>query len=386
MQIVADENIPYVREAFSTLGHVRTVNGRTLGRTDLDKTDILLVRSVTPVTPSLLKGTAVRFVGTATIGFDHIDLDYLRQHDIGFANAPGSNAESTAEYVISALLITATQQHFQLKDKVVGIIGCGNVGSKVFQKLQALGVACLRYDPPLRDKTSVTHYVDLKDIFTADILTLHVPLEKEGRYPTYQMINADFLEKLREDVILINTSRGKIMVEPVLLAHLATHPKMNVILDVWDNEPHINHSLLQRALLGTPHIAGYSLDGKARGTEMLYQAACAQLHCPVTWQASDFLPPAPITALSFSNSIDEAKAIFLAVITCYDVRQDDATLRLIHSTTTPSEFFDQLRKNYSVRREFSSLNIEIPQQHATIARQLRGLGFEITPTTSHSTL
>lgn len=377
MQIVADENIPYVREAFSTLGNVRTVSGRTLCRADLANTDILLVRSVTSVNESLLAQTSVRFVGTATIGFDHIDLEYLRKQEIGFANAPGSNAESTAEYVISALLVAAHQQGFDLKDKVVGIIGCGNVGSKVFQKLQALNVTCLRYDPPLQEKTVESHYVDLAKVFNADILTLHVPLETAGRYPTYQMVNADFLETLKENVILINTSRGKVIAESALLAHLAVHPKMNVILDVWDNEPQINLALLQRAMLATPHIAGYSLDGKARGTEMLYQAACRYLQCPVTWQSSDFLPPAPVTALTFSDRLDPIRAIFLAVTTCYDIRQDDAMLRLITNANRSGEFFDQLRKNYPIRREFSCLSLKIPQMYREVASQLRGLGFKV---------
>jgi erythronate-4-phosphate dehydrogenase len=150
---------------------------------------------------------------------------------------------------------------------------------------------------------------------------------------------------------------------------------MNVILDVWDNEPHINLALLQRSMLGTPHIAGYSLDGKVRGTEMLYQAACTYLHCPVTWQAIDFLPPPPVTQLSFSNGIDENRAIFLAITTCYDVRFDDSAFRLTRSI--PSQIFDQLRKNYPIRREFSNLTIQIPQRES-IAQQLQGLGFKVT--------
>ncbi len=372
MQILADENIPFVNETFANLGTIRTISGRNLNRADLDNAEVLLVRSVTQVNEKLLAGSAVRFVGTATIGLDHIDLNYLQEQGIGFAYAPGCNAIAVSEYIISALLIMAERQGFQLRDKTVGIIGCGNVGSRVFHKLKALGVNCLIYDPPLEEKTAKFtqfKFVDLDTVLSADIISLHVPLEKTGAYPTHHLVNADFLAKLRENVILINTSRGGIIDEAALIKTLASNPKMSVLLDVWNNEPQINPLLLQRTALGTPHIAGYSFDGKVRGTEMLYTAACDYFQHQEPAQIS--LPSPPLTGLSFSNTIDDDVAIHTAVLASYDVRRDDAALRRI----TQSCDFDDLRKNYPMRREFNSIKIELPAEKSRLAAQLRGLGF-----------
>ena len=370
MQILADENIPFVNETFAKFGNVRTISGRNLNSADLAEAEVLLVRSVSQVNEKLLSGSAVRFVGTATIGLDHIDLNYLEEQGIGFAYAPGCNAIAVSEYLISALLIMAERQGFKLADKTVGIIGCGNVGSRVFHKMEALGVNCLLYDPPLAEtKTNKFNFVDLDTVLSADIITLHVPLEKTGIYPTANLVNADFLAKLRKDVILINTSRGGIIDEAALIETLAANPKMSVILDVWENEPNINPLLLQRAAFGTPHIAGYSFDGKVRGTEMLYIAACKyfQHNKP----ANISLPNSPLTGLSFSNTIDDEVAIQTAVLASYDVRRDDAALRRIGQSSE----FDYLRKNYPVRREFNSIEIELPAEKSRLAAQLRWLGF-----------
>jgi len=377
MQILADKNIPFVREAFAHLGEVRTIAGRTLSRADLGEAEVLLVRSVTQVNDKLLAGSAVRFVGTATIGLDHIDLDYLQQQDIGFASAPGSNATAVAEYVISALLIVAQRQGFRLSDKTVGIIGYGNVGSRLFVKLKALGVNCIIHDPPLQEKTGYPNYVDLDTVLSADIVSLHVPLEKGGRYPTYHLVNADFLAQLPENVILVNTSRGAVVDETVFLERLDSRPAMTLILDVFHNEPHINLSLLQRVALGTQHIAGYSLEGKVRGTEMLYTAVCDYFQCAPSWQAQISLPTPPLTRLSFSDTVDDEVAIHTAVMACYDVRRDDAALRRINHAAQPSAYFDNLRKNYPVRREFNSIQIELPTEKTALAAQLQGLGFQI---------
>jgi erythronate-4-phosphate dehydrogenase len=377
MQIIADENIPYVKEAFSTLGEVYTKEGRSLKHADLGSAEVLLVRSVTQVNKALLENSAVRFVGTATIGLDHIDLGYLQQQDIGFASAPGSNATSAAEYVISALLIIAERQGFQLSDKKVGIIGCGNVGSRVLNKLEALGVECVVSDPPLAEKNRGSNFVDLETVLSADIITLHVPLTKTGRYPTYRLVDTDFLAQLQEKVILVNTSRGVVIDEVALLKTLKARPAMTVILDVWQNEPDINLSLLQRAALGTPHIAGYSFDGKVRGTEMLYAAVCDYFQHPPTWQAKNCLPTPPLTHLSFSKSIDDEVAIRTAVMACYDVRRDDAALRQISQAFDSKAFFDNLRKNYPKRREWDCVEIEVPNEKSALVARLRGLGFKV---------
>ncbi|NJO16013.1 MAG: 4-phosphoerythronate dehydrogenase PdxB [Thioploca sp.] len=378
MQIIADENIPFVDIAFANLGEIRTVAGRDLSYADLGETEILLVRSVTPVNETLLNNSAIRFVGTATIGLDHIDLAYLHHRGIGFASAPGCNAIAAAEYVISALLVIAERQGFSLADKTVGIIGCGNVGSRVLKKLIALNINCLIYDPPQQEQRGEFDYVDLETVLSADIITLHVPLEKQGRYPTYHLINEAVLKKLSNQVILINTSRGAVIDESALLNRLATHPEMTVILDVWKNEPNINPLLLQRATLATPHIAGYSLDGKVRGTEMLYTAVCHYFKKDKMWQSQTSLPVPPLTCLSFSNQINDSVAIHTAVMACYDIRRDDATLRRMAQEIQGRRFFfDNLRKYYPVRREFSCVKIELPIEKSRLAKQLKGLGFQV---------
>lgn len=375
MQIVADENIPLVNEAFTNLGIVRTVVGRDLNRTDLGEAEILLVRSVTQINQKLLSGSAVRFVGTATIGLDHIDLDYLQRQNIGFASAQGSNATAVAEYVMSGLLIIAERQGFQLQNKTVGIIGCGNVGSRVLNKLEALGVECVIYDPPLQEKIGNSKMSSLDSVLSADIITLHIPLSTTGRYPTYHLVNADFLAKLRDDVILVNTSRGAVVDETALLEKLSAHPLMTVILDVWNNEPHINLSLLQRTALCTSHIAGYSLDGKVRGTEMLYAAVCDYFQHSPSWQAHHDLPSPPLTGLSFAKTVDDNTAIYTAVMACYDMRRDDAALRRLNQAVNQGMYFDNLRKHYPIRREFACIKIEVPQEKLILATRLRELGF-----------
>ncbi|BAP57100.1 phosphoglycerate dehydrogenase-like oxidoreductase [Thioploca ingrica] len=377
MQIIADENIPLVELAFANLGEVRTMAGRDLSHADLGKAEILLVRSVTSVNEKLLANSAIRFVGTATIGLDHIDLAYLHHRGIGFASAPGCNATAAAEYVISALLVIAERQGFSLADKTVGIIGCGNVGSRVLKKLTALNINCLVYDPPQQEQRDEFDYVDLETVLTADIITLHVPLEKNGRYPTYHLISESVLKKLSHQVVLINTSRGAIIDETALLNRLAIHPKMTVILDVWKNEPDINPLLLQRATLGTPHIAGYSLDGKVRGTEMLYAAVCHYFQKSPVWRSQMSLPAPPLIRLAFSNQIDDNTAIHTAVMACYDIRRDDATLRRLEQAIQPEIFFDNLRKYYPIRREFDCVAIELPPEKSQLAKQLTGLGFQV---------
>jgi len=381
MHIIADENIPYVKQLFENIGSVKTRPGRHLTASDLATAEILLVRSVTPVTAQLLANSHIRFVGTATIGYDHIDVDYLHQQHIGFARAPGCNATAAAEYVISALLTVAEYQDFSLTNRCVGIIGCGQVGGRVWQKLQALGVPCLLHDPPLQQQTARSDFVDLKTILTtSDIITLHVPLETQGDYPTYQLVNRQFLDQLPERAIVINTSRGAVVDEQALLTTLLKRPTLTAILDVWAQEPYINQALLEHAQLATPHIAGYSFDGKVRGTEMLYQALCDYFGLPQTASIQALLPPPPLTQLSFSATVDDWAAIRLAVRVCYDIRGDDARLRLMRHQKQPHEFFDNLRKNYPKRREFHSLQIQLPATQSHLATTLGALGFRVTET------
>jgi len=260
--------------------------------------------------------------------------------------------------------VLAQQQDFDIRKKTVGIIGCGNVGSRVKAKLQALQIPYLIYDPPLQESSNSNEFVDLATVQQADILTLHVPLTTTGRYPTDTMVNAEFLRQLQDDVILINTARGQVLDEIALSYRLLAKPQTKVVLDVWRNEPHIQPLLLQQTALATPHIAGYSFDGKVRGTAMIYQAICDHFQLTPRWQAQDYLPMSPVT-LRFSSDLAARQALTTAILTSYDVRQDDAKLRLICQSDQPAVYFDNLRKHYPTRREFLTIYANIIQRAAS---------------------
>ncbi len=379
MKIVADENIPCVTEAFSSLGDVTLVRGRALEPVQVADADILLVRSVTRIDGTLLAGSRVHFVGSATIGFDHVDREYLAARGIGLATAPGSNATSAAEYVVSALLVLSQQQGVELAGRSVGIIGCGNVGSRVRTCLTALGMQCLVNDPPLQAGGAAGEFVALDEALTCDIVTVHIPLERGGRHPTFHLIEAAALARLRPGSIFINTARGAVVDNTALLETLQLRNDFAVALDVWEGEPSISLPLLERVALGTPHIAGYSLDGKLRGTEMIYRAACAFFGKPVAWDVRSVLPPAcPLDVAAVTDSDGEALAS-AAVLGCYDVRTDDRRLRELFGMTPQQQpaCFDRLRREYPVRREFAATPLRHPPLTDAQRRILAGLGFGV---------
>ena len=379
--IVADENIPFAKEAFSHLGRVRLTPGRAMTAAVVKDADVLLVRSVTRVDRALLHGSAVRMVATATIGTDHIDLDYLQQHGIAFASAAGSNANSVAEWLTAALLAIAEREKFRLAGKVIGVVGVGNVGSKVVRKCQALGLTVLQNDPPLQQTTSRDDLIDLPDlIVAADIVTLHVPLTIAGPWPTHHMVNADFLKRLKPNALLINASRGPVVDEHALDQALWSG-HIRAILDVWENEPDINADLLAKSALATPHIAGYSFDGKVNGADMIYQAVCRFLGEKPLWQPRAVMPVPPVPLMQINPQDQDTQTILHnAVRRIYDIQADDKNLREL--LTLPElerpKHFDQLRKHYSIRREFPNTRIEFLHPNPTLESTLRALGFQIT--------
>jgi erythronate-4-phosphate dehydrogenase len=377
MQIIADENIPCVAKAFASLGEVTLLPGRGMQAEQVRAADILLVRSVTRVDARLLAGSNVQFVGSATIGFDHVDRAYLQEQGIGFSTAPGSNATSAAEYVVSALLALAAQRGFDPAGKTAGIIGCGNVGSRVRQKLAVLGMECMVNDPPLRAQGGHDDFVDLDEVLQADVITVHVPYTREGPYPTHHLVNAALLERLRSGAVFINTARGAVADNAALDVLLEARSDLSVVLDVWEGEPDISMSLLEKVQLGTPHIAGYSLDGKLRGTEMIYRAACAHFGRPLQWQAADDLPAGLSLDLRELRAAPLLAKLQAAVFACYDIRQDDASLReqlALPAAERPARF-DRLRKEYPVRREFPQARITTGDPDGDLASTLSGLGF-----------
>jgi erythronate-4-phosphate dehydrogenase len=377
MKIIADENIPCVEQAFASLGDVELLPGRGMRAEQVRDADILLVRSVTRVDEGLLAGSKVRFVGSATIGFDHVDRKYLQGRDIGFSTAPGSNAISASEYVISALVVVAARDDIKLAEKTVGIIGCGNVGSRVLEKLSALGVECLVNDPPLKAQGGHENYVELDALLQADIITVHVPLVTDGDFPTFHLVDKTFLEKLKPGAVLVNASRGAVVDNSALDDLLDRRDDLSVVLDVWEGEPGISMSLLEKVTLGTSHIAGYSLDGKLRGTEMIYRAACKYFQHPVQWSAANELPAGHSVDAKQFIAGDVPGNVCKAVLDCYDVRDDDEQLRAVLSVP-PQErpvYFDRLRKEYPVRREFQTMKIPGAGIDKASQAVLQGLGF-----------
>jgi erythronate-4-phosphate dehydrogenase len=380
MKIVADANIPFVRECFSSIGDVELLGGREITSDAVVEADVLLVRSITPVNARLLAESRVKFVATATIGFDHIDTDYLRRNGIGFASAPGSNANSAAEYVIAAMLEIAQKYRITLESSSIGIIGVGNVGGRLAGKCQALGMEIRLNDPPLQRRSGDPNFLPLEELYDCDFLTLHTPLTLEGRDKTYHLADENFFKSLRRKSVFINASRGGVVDSNALIAAINADALLGVVLDVWENEPNIDTELLKMVDIGTPHIAGYSLDGKIAGMLMVYRAACEYFGIKAKHSIEDFLPEPKVRRLKLDiNPENRQETLLTAVQAIYDIRKDDVRLRGIRSSRTgeAGEFFDNLRKEYAVRREFQNTKLTLEPPSESLARKLAGIGFKV---------
>lgn len=357
MIIYADDNMPLAREFFSAFGEVRLFNGRQVQASQLSDADVLLVRSVTPVNASLLAlNQRLKFVGTATIGTDHLDQTYLQSRQIPYTNAPGCNAQSVVEYVLSCLFLHAEQQQCLLSALKVGVVGCGQIGRRLVSSLQTLGVTVLQCDPLRAEQESGFVHVALDDLLTqVDVLSLHVPLVRSGEHATYHLLGEARLRQLPEHVALINACRGEVIDNQALLKSALGGCRRPLFLDVWEHEPDIETALLPFCQIATAHIAGHSVEGKARGTEMLYQALCTILQRQPVLQMNDFLSPSAISHLQLSSKATPTELPSICRL-LYDVRRDDLLLR----AQLASKGFDWLRKHYPARREFSALTVNGP--------------------------
>lgn len=345
-KIVADENIPFVEELFGIFGEVRLHAGRNISKTEVVDADVLLVRSVTQVNRALLENTRVKFVGTCTIGTDHLDIAWLTKNNIAWASAPGCNAMAVVQYVLSSL---AALQLLEQPIKVA-IVGCGNVGGQVYKTLKALGKDCVGIDP-FKNKQEFPDIVDFEGIYDCDVVCLHTPLTRSGSHPTFHMIDETVLRKLKSGSLLLNAGRGAVIDNSALLKVLRQGGSLNVVLDVWEPEPAINTELFERVTLGTPHIAGYSYEGKINGSLMIFDALVNHAKKTPGLEEVEFVAvkegvvqkaygePETIQAASFSA----------AVLLTYDVREDHRLLQNEISHLPAS--FDLLRKHYRMRRE-----------------------------------
>ncbi|PHM49871.1 4-phosphoerythronate dehydrogenase PdxB [Xenorhabdus miraniensis] len=370
MKILVDENMPYAEQLFQQLGEVQAIPGRPVPEGVLEHADAFMVRSVTKVNESLLQGSSVKFVGTATAGMDHVDQQWLVQAGIGFSAAPGCNAIAVVEYVFSALMLLAEQDQFQLKDKTVGIIGVGNVGGRLADRLTALGVKTLLCDPPRADRGDEGEFWPLEKLVKeADILTFHTPLNQSGPYQTYHLADEKLLSALPDNRILINASRGEVVDNQALLSVLQNGKKLRVVLDVWEPEPNLSLPLLELVDIGTPHIAGYTLEGKARGTTQVFEAYCGFLGQPRKTELSELLSTPDFSQITLQGEVTQS-ILKCLIHLVYDVRRDDAPLRQVAGQEGA---FDQLRKHYPERREWSSLTVYCDSEKS--ARLLSRIGF-----------
>ena len=330
MKIVVDDKIPFIQEKLHLLAdEVVALSGASISAADVRDADALIVRTRTRCDEALLKGSKVQFVATATIGFDHIDAPYLERAGIQWTSCPGCNASSVAQYVESALLLLAQEKGLSLQQSTIGIVGCGHVGAKVRKVAERLGMRVLVCDPPLGH----SDFVSMEEIAQqADVITFHVPLTREGQYATWHLADEHFFRQLPPIPYIINTSRGGVVDNIALLSALQEGRVRDAVLDVWEGEPLLNLDLLQRVFIGTPHIAGYSADGKANADNMVIEALCHHFRLPVPEKV---LPPKLPSSFHYTGNPLEL----------YNPLTDSAALK-----ANPSDF-EYLRNHYPLRRE-----------------------------------
>ncbi|WP_180003369.1 MULTISPECIES: 4-phosphoerythronate dehydrogenase [unclassified Acinetobacter] len=349
MKIVADENLAFTEYFFAEFGEIKQAAGRTLTHEDVKEADALLVRSVTQVNAELIQQTALKFVGSATIGTDHLDITALEKQGIAWSNAAGCNAQAVAEYVITALLFVKPELLNANEQFTLGIVGLGNVGSRLAVMAELFGWNVIGYDPFVQsDQVKQVEFAEL--LKNADAISIHVPLTKVGEYPTYHLINAAALAAMKPSAILINSARGPVVEEAALIADIQ-QTQRKVVLDVFEHEPEISAALLDLIYVVTPHIAGYSLEGKARGTQMIYEAFCQTFNQPINKAFESQLP----VCEQYFTGADFKTVLQRYLKDIYDIARDDANLRAcLKDGKVDQKAFDYLRKTYPLRREWAA--------------------------------
>lgn len=377
MKTVATDDIPYAREAFGTLGEVSVVPAREMSKGLVADADLLIVRSTTKVDEKLLAGGNVRFVGSAVAGTDHVDQDWLARQGIVFAGAAGCNANSVAEYVTAALLELAARGGYELAGRSIGVVGVGNVGSRVAAKAEALGMTVIPNDPPLQRRTGEARFRPIEEAKAADFVTLHVPLTREGPDATRHMVDGRWLEGMKPGAVLLNTSRGAVVEEAAILGAVRSGRVSALVLDVYEDEPAISPEPVRAADIATPHIAGHSFDGKVAGTAAIYEAACRMLGRAPAVDVRLLMPEPPVPELTVTGGGTIEEIIGRTVRSVYDITADDARLREAARANArdTAGAFRALRKSYPVRREFRNTALRFEGCPAEARRMLLALGF-----------
>ena len=343
MKIVVDDKIPFIREAIAQIStDVIYKPGIAISPDDIHDADALIIRTRTRCDETLLKGSKVSFIATATIGYDHLDIEYLKRAHITWTNCPGCNANSVGQYIHSCLLLLEKEKGYNLSKTTVGLVGVGHVGHAVIEAIRPLGVQILLNDPPQKEalrKAGKPHefFLKMEELQEkCDIISFHTPLITKGPYPTFHLANKTFFNALKKQPIIINTSRGAVVDNTDVLQALKDGIIRDAIIDTWENEPNINQELLNLIYIGTPHIAGYSADGKANATRMSLDALCRFFHIKADYRIA---PPQPRNPIITADSLAEA------YLQMYDPRRDSETLK------THPEQFEKLRGDYPLRRE-----------------------------------
>jgi erythronate-4-phosphate dehydrogenase len=376
MNLVVDENIVLAEEAFSQFGNVRLYNGREITSSALKDADALIIRSVTEVNQSLLQAASVRFVGTATIGTDHVDEDFLKKRGIVFASAQGCNSFAVAEYVASAIFHLSSLYNLNLRKCRLGIIGVGNIGSKVRMFAESTGMKVICSDPPLQRLTGTNDFFSLDEILSSEIITLHVPLTFSGANKTFNLLNEENLKKTASNAVIINTSRGGVINENEIL-RLNKSKKFILINDVWENEPDVNLGILKESTISTPHIAGYSVEGRVNGTKMIYDALCEWTDSEKKWKPELSKLSTPVITLSGNERLEEA--INKVLKSVYDIQNDSDQFKLLLDMNKADRLkhFDKMRKEYHFRREFNNFTVQLDRKNDELINVLKALRFTV---------
>jgi len=371
LKIVADDKIPFLKGVLEPFAEVRYLGGNKIKKEHLMDADVLIIRTRTKCTRELLEGTRVKFIATATIGFDHIDTGWCSLNGVQWINAPGCNSSSVQQYIASVLVTLASRKGESLEGKTLGVIGVGHVGSKVASLGRLLGMNVLLNDPPRARKEGKGQFTGLAELLNrSDIVTLHVPLMKEGEYATWHMASNDFFAQIKEKACFINASRGEVTDTEALKKAIALKKTGAVAIDVWEKEPFIDLELLQWADIATPHIAGYSQDGKAMGTAMAVRAVSDFFHLPLLDWYPDALTPPANPVISIKEGAGQS-ILTQSIRHTYDVTEDDCRLR------TSPETFEQQRGQYPLRREFGAYRVQAGSIPSSDKELLSQLGFKV---------
>ena len=374
MKIIIDENIPFIKGVFEPYAQVKYMAGESISCYDVKDTDALIIRTRTKCNELLLKGSKVKYIASATIGYDHIDTKWCKANKISWSNAAGCNAKSVGQYVLASLLKIADQKNFDLTEKTIGIVGVGHVGSVVKQMAEILQMRVLLNDPPREEKEGASQFVSLDTITNeSDIISLHTPLTYENHFKTYHLFDNAFSQKLKTGVVIINTSRGEVIDENALKTAILNNTIGATVIDVWENEPFIDSKLINLINIATPHIAGYSTDGKAKATEMTVQAISNFFALPLNNWSVHVLPSPNNNKIYLNNPASSIQQALQQIVPIsYNIAEDDTNLRNNYKN------FEYLRKTYRVRREFPYYSVSSNNYINKIKTQLTLLGFNIS--------